>query len=1385
MVHVKSTPRQTAAMPYISSGSMCKVAHQRVSIDVDLSKHLVSGFTEIIIIPLIQQLEYVSFDCKNMRVKDVIVENRRIDHYVHDDPYKQFSDRYVSAASDPLRTHNGVRQSHFLRSKLAEFSEAPEDSAKSQLLIKIPSSVKITLQDTASLSSYTPITPSIRTPAQESIFSPITIRIDYELSHPHSGLHFDTASSEPQYWNCYTTNTEYNSSVSHWVPCVDLLDEKCTWELEISVPKTVREIGTTKIIGAQPQRKRKLRSREYIDDEDEDDEELEPEEETEDSPLDRDMVVVCSEFATAKESAHPTDMAKKVVSFQIFNPVAPHHVGWAVGSFAVWSLPSLQSFDEQDDEQEDQGNNIQVQDDDDIVPIQIYTLPMPDINEATVLNTTLVCQSMMDFYSKEFGSYPFSSYAILFLPTLPDNTMDFASLSLCSTRLLYPPELIDPMFTTTNTLAWALASQWSGVNITPLELNDMWCCIGMAGYMALQFTRKLMGINEFKYRLKMASEAIVAQDWEKPPMARTFNNASMPVSSISRDIDFIKLKAPMVLYILDRRMTKTERSFGMSRVLPKIYLQAMSGDLSNNSLSTAHFQYVCERVNRSKLEQFFAQWVFGSGVPVFRITQRFNKKRMVVEMGIRQVQLQELGQGHIIGKRGFHASAMDYLCHPDKQLTQIFTGSMTIRIHEADGTPYEHIVELKDVFTKLDIQYNTKYKRLKRRRKINKPIKPDGKEASIVEPLPKDEDMKILDEDNDDIVLVNCLGDTLLSREDCQHWNLTDPAIIGEDDESQQQNEAFEWIRVDADFEWICKVYINQPDYMFASQLQQDRDVEAQIESIRFFEDVVASSAVNSQVYSSILTRTVMDDRYFYGVRLEACNALSKFILKEVEPNQFSGGARHLIAIFRYYFCYENSNIQKNNDFTDFSRYFIQCAIPRFLANTRDTQGKCPTFVKRFLLELLRYNDNSGNPYSDVRYVVAIIDSVVACTLGDPEDKEYINDLLNELKRFENLDRWLPSYQLLVSKAILKQYLLLAVDGVYKYDDLENILEYTVVDHISPELEGVVHIREGLQDLCLTAFTVLLLAGGIKNKEILKYFFENMCFHGDPYIRTKLCDVLIDCLNFIALKGSLDDLDEDVESLVNSVNSSSINDRGEPSIFVEDYNSDLRVRREQHMRSSIRGLISLVRTKFEKYEPLQKILWDVLHSPLLSVYQRKRLFDLLRVMYRLEDSFFVTLPSPRDKVLIAKDMGKGIIILKREGILKVHLPPKPPTVHEAHSRGAAVPRADPAADSPKIKLSLSKKTRLASTAAAVQPAAAKRAKAPAVTKSPQRSRAPKSTVTKLGALPLRYVKIVPEKRKVDISAVPFNKSVSILKATATSCLMRIKVPKDSIQPKQT
>jgi transcription initiation factor TFIID subunit 2 len=139
-----------------------------------------------------------------------------------------------------------------------------------------------------------------------------------------------------------------------------------------------------------------------------------------------------------------------------------------------------------------------------------------------------------------------------------------------------------------------------------------------------------------------------------------------------------------------------------------------------------------------------------------------------------------------------------------------------VRIQEADGRPYEHIVEIREQSVKVEFNYNTKYKRLKRTKRAKE------RAAAATEIRNDDEDGP------EDAPVTYALGDILQGDQEIEDWKLTE---WSQEDLSTMQEEAYEWIRLDKDFEWICSVnYSPSPNYMFVQQLQQDNDVVAQIE---------------------------------------------------------------------------------------------------------------------------------------------------------------------------------------------------------------------------------------------------------------------------------------------------------------------------------------------------------------------------------------------------------------------------------------------------------------------------------------------------------------------------------------------------------------------------
>ena len=111
---------------------------------------------------------------------------------------------------------------------------------------------------------------------------------------------------------------------------------------------------------------------------------------------------------------------------------------------------------------------------------------------------------------------------------------------------------------------------------------------------------------------------------------------------------------------------------------------------------------------------------------------------------------------------------------------------------------------------------------------------------------------------------------------------------------------------------------------------------------------------------STILVRTLMDRRYFHGIRTAAAAALARHAKDELDWI----GLYHLEKVFQELFCFVDSPMTRPNDFSDRASYYLQCAIPRAMAKVRDNEGRAPLRIRAFLLEKLKFNDNSNNEVS-------------------------------------------------------------------------------------------------------------------------------------------------------------------------------------------------------------------------------------------------------------------------------------------------------------------------------------------------------------------------------------------------------------------------------------
>lgn len=217
---------------------------------------------------------------------------------------------------------------------------------------------------------------------------------------------------------------------------------------------------------------------------------------------------------------------------------------------------------------------------------------------------------------------------------LASDLVPAASVTICSNRLLFPENIIEPLDRVTRQLVHALVYQWIGITIIPKEPTDTWITVGIAHFITDLFMKKLCGNNEYRFRQKKAAERVCELDVGRPSLS----TMGFLIALDPTELEFLALKSSMVLFILDRRLAKASGSSGLSRIISRIFLNAKVGELANGCITAAQFHRTCEKLGHTKLDVFFQQWVFGAGCPRFIVTQRFNKKKLVVEMLIRQVQ---------------------------------------------------------------------------------------------------------------------------------------------------------------------------------------------------------------------------------------------------------------------------------------------------------------------------------------------------------------------------------------------------------------------------------------------------------------------------------------------------------------------------------------------------------------------------------------------------------------------------------------------------------------------------------------------------------------------------------------------------------------------------
>lgn len=1140
------------------------VQQQNLELEVDFATQSLKGITEIIIVPLSKDLRKVSLHCRVSKITYLTIDGRPATGFDYSNPYDK---------TKPHKTWD-AHQYHLFRERFKnQYAEEPRE----ELSAKFPRSVVV--QEITSTggpqdgffsraprgngSISVPLeTPPTSTAELDATYAPITLKIGFETPQIRDGLHFVGMNGNDQrYPHAYTTNSSVPGPACALFPCLDDPSIRCHWSVTIKYPRTLGD--ALKI---------PLPAGDKADDGTEGDSDLYLQNEYGLTEKERalEMVVACS-GTVSDESPAPTDSSQKISTFMCDLSVSANQIGFAIGPFERVDLSSEFRESEDDEKVGDEA-------------LAISALCLPGRADE-VRNTAFPMPRCADYFSSTFVTHAFPAYQMCFVDDLPSDTIITAALSFCSSRLLFSGDTIDPMYDSTRKLVHTLAAQYSGIGIAPRETFDIWCVEGMAQFMTGLFMKQICGSNEYRFQQKLAADRIFDLDHDRPSMY-TLGGILHLHPSLG---EFMALKASVVLFILDRRLAKSSGTSGMAKIIMRTLANAKSSfDNEGTLLSTAQFQRTCEKIGHCKLDGFFQQWVFGAGCPHFIVSQRFNKKKLVVEMQITQVQNDPERQM----KRSKELDPDNFIRDVVEETHDVyaagvqnaFTGPMTIRIHEADGTPYEHIVDIKDQNTKIEIPYNTKYKRLKRSRRQKERAAANAGVDLAAEPQ--------------DDTLLYCLGDVLESEDEVSEWRLQDWPKSEEDKMSQ---ESYEWIRMDADFEWICKLTIGMPAYMYVSQLQQDRDVAAQYDSLQWI-----SSQQPHPLISTFLTRTIMDKRYFHGIRTLAASILPKCAREELQGI----GQYHLEKVFGDSYCGGDIFTTLPNDFSDRSAYLVQCAILRAMANIRDNAGRTPVKIKRFFLDKLKFNDNSTNEFSDNHYVATLM-SCMAETLiqsnetaeemlsmDEREEAEHLQkEAIGEIERYRRIDEWISSHH-----------------NIYSVTALECLLQLAKAKLLQPKMADFLRYthHNNADAVRLQAFVCLTELGGLRNSPVSKYMFRCIGTDPSPYMRNEIYAVLGRGLGRIAIGKDKD----------RSEQRSGLDD-----LLVEEDATEARqtwIKRTQ----TVAGASAALLQELESVAGIPDGIWQALTSPIATLGDLRKLFGASDLLIRPTNRMLVNLRYP-------------------------------------------------------------------------------------------------------------------------------------------------------------
>lgn len=234
----------------------------------------------------------------------------------------------------------------------------------------------------------------------------------------------------------------------------------------------------------------------------------------------------------------------------------------------------------------------------------------------------------LEFFSQWTGvHYPWSKYDQAVAPDFVFGGMENVTAVTMSDDAILHPAWAEPRSNADRLVAHELAHMWFGDYVTMRHWDDAWLSEGFAVFMASLFIERAHGAAAGVMQRRDAHEETIAADrrnrrplvygrWVADPAEVYFSGHIYP-------------RGASVLQMLRRILGDSTLRAGLQR-----YLRAHP----YQSVTTADLRRALEETSGLDLSRFFAQWVYGAGVPAFRVAWAFDSIRSEVALTAVQVQ---------------------------------------------------------------------------------------------------------------------------------------------------------------------------------------------------------------------------------------------------------------------------------------------------------------------------------------------------------------------------------------------------------------------------------------------------------------------------------------------------------------------------------------------------------------------------------------------------------------------------------------------------------------------------------------------------------------------------------------------------------------------------